>query len=252
MCGDSMSAIIKREMLDHLQSIQFLVLTAASLVLFAGNAIVFVRSFPEETAAFSRRVADTDRQSSTVATELNKRPNALRFIADGGDRYRSSGYTLRPGGRLEPLPVGQINYKMPDVPELDWSFLIAVVFSLYVILLGFNAISGEKELGTLRLVLSYRVSRVELLAAKFIAILLVVMVPLLMGGPRQPNHYRDLPTPSIERGQLFQNGCGFAARFVFLVGFCFAESLPFLTRPPIFRGAASAFGNLGYPGGHRP
>jgi ABC-type transport system involved in multi-copper enzyme maturation permease subunit len=177
-----MGTIIKRELLDHLQSIQFLVLTAASLVLFAGNAIVFVRSFREETAAFSRRVTETDRQSSTVATELNKRPNALRFIADGGDRYRPSGYTLRPGGRLEPLPVGQINYKMPDVPELDWSFLIAVVFSLYVILLGFNAISGEKELGTLRLVLSNPVSRVELLAAKFIAILMIVMVPLLMGG----------------------------------------------------------------------
>ena len=69
-----MGTIIKRELLDHLQSIQFLVLTAASLVLFAGNGIVFVRSFREETAAFSRRVTETDRQSSTVATELNKRP----------------------------------------------------------------------------------------------------------------------------------------------------------------------------------
>jgi ABC-type transport system involved in multi-copper enzyme maturation permease subunit len=177
-----MGAIIKRELLDHLQSIQFLVLMLASLILFVGNGTVFVRSFPQETAAFSRRVTETDRQSSTVATELNKRPNALRFIADGGDRYRPSGYTLMPGGGLNPLPVGQINYKMPDVLELDWSFLIRVVFSLYVILLGFHAISGEKELGTLRLVLSNSLSRVELLTAKFIAILMMVMAPLLVGG----------------------------------------------------------------------
>ncbi len=70
---------------------------------------------------------------------------------------------------------------MPEVPELDWAFIIKMVFSLYVILLGFEAVSGEKERGTLRLVLSNPVGRVNLLAAKYLAILASAMVPFLIG-----------------------------------------------------------------------
>ncbi|HYK91187.1 MAG TPA: ABC transporter permease subunit [Acidobacteriota bacterium] len=177
-----MGTIIKRELLDQIQSIQFLVLSGASLLLFTVNALVFVKNYPVENSAYSRRVTETFAKSSTVNTELNQRPNPLRFVADGGDRYRPSGYSLNPGGFLRALPTGQINFKMPDIPQLDWSFLIRIVFSLYVLLLGFNAISGEREQGTLRLILSNSVRRSELLVAKFVAILAMATAPLLGGG----------------------------------------------------------------------
>jgi ABC-type transport system involved in multi-copper enzyme maturation permease subunit len=47
--------------------------------------------------------------------------------------------------------------------------------------LGYTAISGEKEQGTLRLVLSNSIGRVNLLMAKYTSILLTVMVPLVTG-----------------------------------------------------------------------
>ncbi len=79
------------------------------------------------------------------------------------------------------MPAGPRNFKLPEVPELDWTFIIKMVFSLYVILLGFEAVSGEKERGTLRLVLSNSVSRLKLLTAKYVAILASALIPMLVG-----------------------------------------------------------------------
>jgi ABC-type transport system involved in multi-copper enzyme maturation permease subunit len=79
------------------------------------------------------------------------------------------------------MPAGPRNFKMPEIPDLDWAFIIKIVFSLYVILLGFEAVSGEKERGTLRLMLSNPVGRLRLLTGKYLAIILSAAIALLVG-----------------------------------------------------------------------
>ena len=93
-------------------------------------------------------------------------PNAFHFIAEGGDKYRNKEYWLRANGSIRPLPIKEHNSKLPNIPELDWVFIIKIIFSLYVIIIGYNSISGEKEEGTLRLTLSYSMSRIKILLAK--------------------------------------------------------------------------------------
>ncbi len=176
-----MKTIIKRELLDHLQSIQFVVLLTISIILFLANGMISVKTYKQQNSFYNQRISEIRDNPSTIATKLYRKPNQLLFISEGGDEYRPSGYTLKPKGGLSALPSGPRNYKLPVVPELDWSFIIKVIFSLYVILLGYNAISGEKEQGTLRQILSNSVGRVKLLVAKYIAILLTVLVPLMTG-----------------------------------------------------------------------
>ncbi len=118
---------------------------------------------------------------STVYTEIHVEPSLLLFVAEGGDKYRPYGYRIKPGGTLESLPAKSRNYAMPDVPEIDWSFIISVIFSLFVILLGYNTMSGEKESGTMRLTLSNSISRIRVLMAKYCAVMLTVSIPLLVG-----------------------------------------------------------------------
>lgn len=57
---------------------------------------------------------------------------------------------------------------------LDLATVIQILFALLVILLTYDSFSGEKENGTLRLVLSNPVSRVELLYGKIIGSLFIV------------------------------------------------------------------------------
>jgi ABC-type transport system involved in multi-copper enzyme maturation permease subunit len=176
-----MITVIKRELLDHLQSVQFIALLCICIVLFLANGMISVKRYNQQASVYNEQVASVRQNPSTNWTMLYRQSNQLSFVVEGGDKYRPYGYTLRQKGILDAMPSGPRNFKLPEMPELDWSFIIKIIFSLYVILLGFNAISGEKEQGTLRLTLSNSIGRVKVLVAKYIAILLIALVPLLTG-----------------------------------------------------------------------
>lgn len=176
-----MKTIIKRELLDHLKSVQFSVLLAASVVLFAVNGLVFVQHYARVRADYQKAIASADQELSTMETRTYRRPSPLVFMAEGGETTRPAGYWLGPKLTLMTLPAETVNFKLPDVPQLDWAFIVKILFSLYVILLGFEAVSGEKERGTLRLVLSNPVGRLKLLTGKYLAIILSAAIPLVAG-----------------------------------------------------------------------
>jgi ABC-type transport system involved in multi-copper enzyme maturation permease subunit len=176
-----MKTIIRKELLDHLRSVQFAVLLAAAIVLFAANGLVFVQQYGRLNVDYRKAVAANDAQPSTMMTRLYRAPSPLLFMAEGGEKTSPSGYWLSPKLTLNPLPAGTVNFRMPDIPELDWSFIVKIVFSLYVILLGFEAVSGEKERGTLRLILANPVGRIKLLTGKYLAILSSAAIPLVAG-----------------------------------------------------------------------
>ncbi len=181
MYGEYMLNVIQREFLDHLQSIQFIVLLCISIILFSVNGLIFSNKYNKEMSWYSQNESAAQQHPSTVSTELYVLPGRLSFISEGGDRQRPSVYELGPKGVLTPSPKEALNYKMPEIPEMDWSLIIKIFFSLYVLLLGYDAISGEKEQGTLRQVLSHPMGRLKLLTAKYFAMLLTVAVPLIIG-----------------------------------------------------------------------
>jgi len=177
-----MITIIKREILEHLQSLQFLILIILSILLFSMNGWVTVKKHREQMTRYSDGVREMEHYHSTIRTSLYMRPNPLVLLADGGSKYQPPGYSLAPKGKLTSMPAGRKNFKMPFVPELDWAFIIKVVFSLYVLLLAFRGISGEKEIGTLRLILSNTLRRNQVLIAKYISIIVTIGIPLILGG----------------------------------------------------------------------
>jgi ABC-type transport system involved in multi-copper enzyme maturation permease subunit len=176
-----MLIIIKKEFLDYLQSIQFIGLLCFTVILFIIGAVTFSGKYEQELDIYTKRMIENYKDPSTVKTTLYRQPSQLSFISQGVEEYNPSGYVLSPKGRLMPVPPGQRNFKLPDIPEPDWAFIIKIVFSLYVVLLGYSAVSGEKEQGTLRQTLANPVGRAKLLAAKYLAIILTVMAPLLIG-----------------------------------------------------------------------
>jgi ABC-type transport system involved in multi-copper enzyme maturation permease subunit len=177
-----MKTLLSKELLEHLRSVQFAVLAAASVLLFAVNGLVFVQQYKRLNADYRQAVSTAEAQPSTVMTLLYRAPSPLLFLAEGGAKTDPAGYRLSPKMTLTALPAAPPNFQMPEVPELDWAFIVKVVFSLYVILLGFEAVSGEKERGTLRLVLSNPAGRAKVLTAKYLAILASAALPLVVGA----------------------------------------------------------------------
>jgi ABC-type transport system involved in multi-copper enzyme maturation permease subunit len=177
-----MVTVIKREILEHLQSLQFFILIVLSILLFSVNGWITVQKHREQMSWYLNAFRAMEKWHSTRSASLPMRPSPMVLMADGGSKYQPRGYRLEPKGRLIPMPAGQKNFKMPFVPELDWAFIIKVIFSLFALLLAFRGISGEKEVGTLRLVLSYALRRNQVLLAKYISIILTVGIPLALGG----------------------------------------------------------------------
>jgi ABC-type transport system involved in multi-copper enzyme maturation permease subunit len=176
-----MKTIIKREFLDHIQSLQFLILLIVSVLLFAIAGWISIKKYQEEMTNYNDGVNRVRNSLSTTMTFCNRQPNQLTFMADGGLKIEPQSVTLQPKGNILTGPSGETNFKMPDVPELDWAFIIKIVFSLYAILLAFGSISGEKERGTLRMIISNSIGRGQVLLGKFISILLTILVPLTLG-----------------------------------------------------------------------
>ena len=176
-----MKTIIQRELMEHLKSIQFIVLLSVSVVLFFANGVIFVKKYDQVISPDNPEAVETYQKPSTTSTMLSRQKSPLLFISEGGDKYRPFSYRLQPKGVLLSPSAGPRNYKLPEIPELDWAFIIKIIFSLYVLFLGYQAVCGEKEQGTLRQILSNPFGRIKLLVAKYVSILLSVTVPLAIG-----------------------------------------------------------------------
>ena len=194
--------IAKRELYDNLNSLRFALATVLLLGLMLTNAAVYLHEQPKRiekyNAAVSESVNDlTARADSlyTLAQEgpglLYKKPSSLRFCAEGGETFLpnvvggaflwSISGGLKGFWRLNyPSTAPNLKNIRPNVTKVDWAFIIGYVLSLIAILFTFDAISGERELGTLRLMLANPIPRHTVLIGKFLGALISIGIPLTL------------------------------------------------------------------------
>ena len=198
--------IIKREFFDHLNSLRFALTALILASLMVTNAVVHLQSHPDKVRRYSEKVT-TDQNKLQSETDLYqllkkgpgklyKRPSALSFIADGGDAFlpgsgttnwgswsRSTGFGSR---QVKVRSIWSIDYPTanpnardfrPKATKIDWVFIITYLLSFIPLLFTFDALSGERERGTLRLCLANPISRPALLVGKFLGTLITVLIP---------------------------------------------------------------------------
>ena len=200
--------IMKREILDHLMSLRFALSLGAVTSLLVLGTLIFVSGdykqklteYSSDSAWVNDQIKESCRQLNVLATRgpiaLYKRPNPLVFCAADQDdalpmriaaEFPSSfswgnKYSYSAPWRLQYVPDSyQQNLMIPGFGALDWVYIIGLVVSFVAILLTFDAISGERENGTLALVLSNSVSRAGVLAGKFLGAFIVTALPMLIG-----------------------------------------------------------------------
>ncbi len=175
-----MRAIIRRTVFDSMKGMQFWTLLAFSIILFVMNGLLFCGRYSELREKYDQATASFN--PSTRQQILPVPPASLEFMHAGDSSGMPSRYELQPKRVITPVADSQANVRLPVVPSLDWIFIVTVIFSLFVTLIGYDAISGEREDGTLKLTLSNSISRVRFGTAKYCAILCVTAVALLAGA----------------------------------------------------------------------
>ena len=195
--------IAQRELYNNLNSLRFALTTALLLALMLTNAMVHLREYPKRVQAYRAGVAGHQNNLTFYANEslyklaeqgpgyLNKQPSPLRFCAEGGEPFLPSyvlgGYSRwgRPDFEsfwiLEyPSVTPNLQNISPAVTKVDWGFIVGYVLSLVALLFTFDAISGERESGTLRLMLANSVPRHTALIGKFLGAFISINIPFAL------------------------------------------------------------------------
>lgn len=198
-----------RELLDHLTSLRFGLVLVASIALMGMNGVLTgggryqarVGEYVESQQRASEELASRATKLSELAVKgpgpLRKRPSALTFCAGGRDRYLpayiGAGYGSTYGSNWGMLiyEPWYLQYNTPAAPprsgivsefvDIDWVFVVGLVLSLMAILLTFDAVSGDREAGTLQLTLSGAVPRSALIGGKYLGALSVLLLALGVG-----------------------------------------------------------------------
>ena len=204
-----LAAIVKRELIDHLLSLRFglaLVLTVGLMVLnalgFVGGSYEFRRDHYLQQVQAEQEIGRRNAQQGLWRLILHsgqhyiyKKPSPLMFCAAGANDalperlLTTGGYRLLPKGIKVYYPFQLIYWDIIDIwapkasqllktQAIDWVFIIGGLLSLMALLFTFDAFIGEKERGTLKLVMAQSLPRHTLLLGKFLGAMLTLALVL--------------------------------------------------------------------------
>ncbi len=182
--------LIRQELLVHLMSARFFAAVVITLLLVVANTFVLLGAYEERFANYSEQERVMREKISAAPTYSSLRlaverfPNPLSLFSVGLDtRFGSSvdiHHRMVPSLLEKGTPLSSKNPYLNLFMHIDLMFIFQVVLSLLALLFAYDAIAGDSEAGTLRLVLSHPVGRGALLFAKYLAAMVCLLLPLLM------------------------------------------------------------------------
>ena len=221
--------IAKHALLENLRSLTFSISLLLFLAIFGISGFVFVGEYEQlaedcsdnvnQSLEAVRKSCASLAQLASEKQALFQSPSPLQFLAEGASKdlpnlIKVSAYELD-----YPENRSRRNFMLPSFNATDWSFIIGTMLSFAAILFTYDAISGEKERGTLRLVLANAIPRATVLLGKFIGASISALLPLTVGMLLSLIVIVTSPSIVFAAGDWFRLAFGIALALIYL--FCF-------------------------------
>lgn len=167
------TTILRREFLDQLLSPKFLIVALLCLVLVPSSLLLNYASYRDAYKEY-----DAGQREAKNSTTVYREPSPLSAFGIGLESILpktvvfSKYQTDARGTQAQNEILGNINGK------LDLVVITSFLLGLFAVLYAGTMISGEKESGTLKLVLSNPAKRSTVIAAKFLGGFTVLLIPL--------------------------------------------------------------------------
>lgn len=167
--------IIRKEILANILSFRFVVTLALLLIVVPVTTFVLTSDYLKKVSDSSLRRAETETYLRSYA-HFNRIGNILRAAmpplpSEVLVRGLSADVNLSEFDD-DPLPV--------MFPLVDLVFVVTILMSLVALIFAYDAVSGEKEDGTLKLMLANGVPRPQVILAKIAGGGLTLLVPYIM------------------------------------------------------------------------
>ena len=184
-----LKTLIRRELLDNLMTFRFAAVALITLLLVVVNTVVLTQDYEQRLESYNdsvKRHRQDLRNSKTYSTAylfIDRAPNPLSIFNVGLDK-RLGNYIGIYHGFMPTLwdarMHGTDNPFIAFFSSIDIVFVFEVVLSLMGLIFAYDAIAGERERGTLRLVLAQPIGRGQILLAKYISAMACLLVPLIL------------------------------------------------------------------------
>jgi len=170
----------RRELLEAISSSTLISALVVLTILVPLSAYIQARYYQRvfENYAIRQSIHQTENSSQAMVL-LRPLPPLLPFFNGAYDslpdefRLRSDSATTNPpSGDLTPLDW--------LFPKIDLSFIIGVLMTLLTILLTHDTVAGDREKGTLKLILAGPIHRRTILAAKLTGVILLITIILIL------------------------------------------------------------------------
>jgi ABC-type transport system involved in multi-copper enzyme maturation permease subunit len=179
-----LSSIINKELLGHLISAKFAILTVFCLILVFTSVYVSTRDYRLRLEEYRNSISLKQQKARPWDMwKAFREPEAMSIFSQGMDKRLGNmvdvdSFSLRLSGYL-----GWQESRSSHVfgsSAMDLTFIVRMLLSLFAIFLAYDVVSGEKEAGTLKLTLSHSVPRNTLLLGKFLGGVICLLIPLAM------------------------------------------------------------------------
>ena len=198
--------IFKKEMLSHLLSQRFAACTILAVLLIIANGVLTSQTYVHKKASYFTQLATEDNKLHEIsyysalgsdwlnttyksipkaAPRALRAPRPLAVFAQGAERQAGQAVKVLlfevPYQAEKVSPFQSSNPYLAIFAFFDIVYIFQLVLGLLAILIASETLSGEKEDGTLRLVLTTNVSRSQVLAGKTLAGLTTLAIPTALG-----------------------------------------------------------------------
>jgi ABC-type transport system involved in multi-copper enzyme maturation permease subunit len=192
--------IVEKELKGIFQSSKSVALFAAGATLILLSMLVGIREYKHAVRAFEtsesltrQRMQEGSNYGGLIGRAARK-PEPMQVFVNGIEFDIGRASII---DEHRPIKLTDSAYSEDPVYAvfrfLDFSFIVKVVLSLFAILMTYNAINGEKEDGTMKLVFSNAIPRTHYLLAKltgswlgmvvpFVILMLLSVVPVVLSG----------------------------------------------------------------------
>ncbi len=178
--------LIRKELLEQLLSLRFAMACIICLIITLSSALVLTRDYREALADYRTNVVlhkNELEDSGDIwgdGVVIDKPLNPMQIFVRGVDSRLVVSARVTHGQQ----PIFEAQHEINPVsylfPPGDLLFFIGVVMSLLALAFGYDAVSGEKESGTLKLLMSYSAPRDLVLLAKWVGGYLALAAPFLL------------------------------------------------------------------------
>lgn len=177
--------IAKKEFLVNLMTFKFTVATVVSIILTIIFVPILTREYQQRLKTYHDSVTHNEVEMQKVKVYKNITPTIYRLpsvlsVFSGGLEKQLADSAIIELTKIPEISAAatQGNPYQAVFPVFDASLIFKIVIGVLALLLAYDAISNEREQGTLQLMLSGTAARYQVLLGKLIAGLTVLVVPV--------------------------------------------------------------------------